>query len=186
MVDPTDVTKFNRTESELQEFLLFCTVVAGKTAHIQAGKLDTFLTMDKKDLTPFKIIEYYLDKEILLKKMQLVGLGQYRRLVKCFRQLINLDVNTCTLDQLEEVYGIGPKTARFFLLHSRPNQKLAVLDTHILKWMGEELGVKVPKTTPPIASYRVLEEIYLNHCSKNNLDPATLDLEIWNKYSRKK
>lgn len=28
------------------------------------------------------------------------------------------------------------KTSRFFLLHSRENIKVAVLDTHIIKWLS--------------------------------------------------
>jgi hypothetical protein len=38
-VDPYNITKYNRTEAELECFLLFCIVVAGKTAYIQARKL---------------------------------------------------------------------------------------------------------------------------------------------------
>jgi hypothetical protein len=41
-VDPYNITKYNRTEAELECFLLFCIVVAGKTAYIQARKLDEF------------------------------------------------------------------------------------------------------------------------------------------------
>ena len=43
MVNPYDITNYNRTQNELQEFLLFTIVVAGKTAYIQAQKLDQFL-----------------------------------------------------------------------------------------------------------------------------------------------
>ena len=40
MVNPYDITNYNRTQNELQEFLLFTIVVAGKTAYIQAQKQD--------------------------------------------------------------------------------------------------------------------------------------------------
>jgi hypothetical protein len=43
MIDPYNITNYNRTEGELQKFLLFCIVVAGKTAYIQAQKLEEFL-----------------------------------------------------------------------------------------------------------------------------------------------
>jgi len=57
----------------------------------------------------------------------------------------NLDLATCSVSDLEKIRGIGPKTARMFVLCARPNQKLAVLDTHILSFMREELGINTPK-----------------------------------------
>ena len=44
MIDPSDVTKYDRTEEELEEWLLFCIVAAGKTAKTQARLLENFLT----------------------------------------------------------------------------------------------------------------------------------------------
>ena len=49
-VDPYNITKYNRTKAELECFLLFCIVVAGKTAYIQAQKLDEFLKISEKNL----------------------------------------------------------------------------------------------------------------------------------------
>lgn len=43
MIDPNNITKFYRTEAELEEFLLFCIIVAGKNSKIQAKKLAEFL-----------------------------------------------------------------------------------------------------------------------------------------------
>ncbi len=185
MVDPSDVTNFKRTQSELEEFLLFCIVVAGKTAIIQAKKLNEFLTNDIS-LTPFQLIKQQIKRKILLDKIKEVKLGQYSRLERAFTQVINLDVFTCTVAELEGIIGIGPKTARFFILHSRANQKLAVLDTHILKWLRDELKLDTPKSTPNSKQYLILEQEFLNHCKKHKISPATLDLEIWNKYSTKK
>ena len=42
MINPLEVTNYNRTQSELQEFLLFCINVAGKVA-VEAPKLEVFL-----------------------------------------------------------------------------------------------------------------------------------------------
>ena len=39
MIDPSNVTNPARTPAELEEFLLFCVVVAGKNADQQAQKL---------------------------------------------------------------------------------------------------------------------------------------------------
>ena len=43
MIDPRKVTKFDRTLEELEEFMLFAIVVAGKNAFQQARKLEQFL-----------------------------------------------------------------------------------------------------------------------------------------------
>ena len=52
MIDPYKITNYNRTESQLQEFLLFCILVAGKTAYIQAKKLE-----DKAKIT-FELLKW--------------------------------------------------------------------------------------------------------------------------------
>lgn len=181
MIDPTKITKFDRTKPELEELLLFCIIVAGKTASIQAQKLELFL---KKE-SPFQLIQSYIKKGVLLDKIKEAKLGQYNRLDKAFRQVIKLDVHKCSIEELEAIMGIGPKTARFYLLHSRKNQNVAVLDTHILRWLREELGIKTPKSTPTSKVYLALEQKFLDYCRQNKKNPATLDLEIWNRYSVK-
>src|SRR5690606_28462084 len=78
-------------------------------------------------------------------------LGQYHRLSKCFResvQTLDGSLKTCSVEDLESITGVGPKTARFFVLHSRPNSRIAVIDTHILKYLRTQ-GIDAPKGTPP-------------------------------------
>lgn len=185
MINARDITNFNRSKEELEELLLFCIIVAGKTASIQSKKLELFLKNDLLNLAPFELIRYYLKQGILLSKIQEAKLGQYTKINKAFSEVINLDVFKCTIQELESITGIGPKTARFYLLHSRKNQSIAVLDTHILKWLNHELGLVVPKATPNGKKYFELEQQFLNYCQLHDKNPATLDLEIWNKYSRK-
>lgn len=185
MIDPTKITNFKRSKEELEELLLFCIIVAGKTAQIQAKKLELFLNKNRK-LSPFELIRLYLKKNILLDKIKAIKLGQYKRLEKAFTEVIKLDVFNCSVEELEAITGIGPKTARFYILHSRSNQKVAVLDTHLLKWLRDELGLEAPKSTPTSKKYLELEKEFLNYCEKNKKNPAVFDLEIWNKYSSKK
>lgn len=185
MIDPRDIINFNRTEEELEELLLFCIIVAGKTASVQAKKLESFLTKEKFKSSPFNLLRYYIKKKILLKKIKDSKLGQYNRLKRAFVEVLNLNVTLCTVEELERITGIGPKTARFFILHSRPNQNIAVLDTHVLKWLRDELGIDTPKSTPSSKKYLELEQSFLGYCKEHNKNPAKFDLEIWNKYSRK-
>lgn len=188
MIDPSDITDFDRTESELQEFFLFTVVVAGKTAYIQANKLEMFLKNAwLKSMTPFEYIDYLIKKDHLREMVCEVKLGQYNRLTTVFKNSTKLDLSTVTTDELEKIPGIGPKTSRFFLLHSRPNQKFAVLDTHVLTWLGENVAnLVVPKTTPQSPSrYKTLESIFLKEAKKRNITPEDFDLQIWNEKGRK-
>mgnify|MGYP003705459923 CR=1 FL=1 len=123
MIDPYNITNFNRTEAELQELLLFCILVAGKTAYIQAGKLEQFLNSIRERLMlsdqvkPFEIIKSANDHGILLQEIQKAKLGQYKKINKAFDYLIKnkIDLFNCGTIELEKVPGIGLKTSRFFI-----------------------------------------------------------------------
>lgn len=111
--------------------------------------------------------------------------GCYNQKAKTILDLINanLDLRTCTLNDLLAIKGIGQKTARFFLLHTRQNANLAILDRHILKYLTY-LGFNVPLTTPQnINVYQDIENIFLYIAKANNIDAAKLDIAIWNLFS---
>ena len=186
LIDPHNITDFDRSDEDLQAFWLFCVLVAGKNSKIQAQKLANFLQPAASvDISPFKYIDLrqhkFLDEDIRAEK-----LGQYKRVHRCFIESLSLDLRNCTVEDLESIFGVGPKTARFFLLHSRPDQKLAVIDTHILKWL-RSIGVDAPKATPTsFKQYHELENHYLNYCEENDLSPAELDLHIWSKLNQKR
>lgn len=194
MIDPSDVTKFDRTEEQLEEWLLFCIVAAGKTAKTQAKLLENFLTSLKaisKTLTgtdnqsPFKLI-YNADSIGVLKDELIKSrLGQFNRLEKSFRKTHDFigKMKSITKDELETIPGVGPKTSRFFLLHSRPDLKLAVLDTHILHYMRDN-SLTTLTITPDKKKYDAVEQIFLKHAASINKTVADLDLEIWKKYSK--
>ena len=111
-------------------------------------------------------------------------LGQYDRLEKAFKGIIQFKnrLKSVTIEELESVYGIGSKTSRFFILHSRPDQQIAVLDTHILKWMYSQ-GYDVPKATPRKELYGKIEKDFLTEAWKREKTPAEFDLEIWKSYA---
>lgn len=189
MIDPTDVTKYDRTEAELEEWLLFCIVVAGKTAKTQAKLLDNFLTSlrtnyGSEKTTPFQLIWNADNVGSLRSEIEKSRLGQYNRLEKSFRKTHDFlnKMKNITIDELETIPGVGPKTARFYLLHSRQHQNYAVLDTHILHYMRDN-GLTTLKTTPSGAVYKQTEQTFLNHAKAINKTLADLDLEIWTKYS---
>lgn len=185
MIDPSDVTKFTRTTAELEEFWLFSLLVAGKTAVSQAKALDRFLPHPPTLEAPFDWIRRLRDSKRLLRRMKQARIGQYNRLQKAFLGSLSLDLHNDPVTAFEAVHGVGPKTARFFLLHSRQNQPLAALDTHILAEL-QARGYDVPKVTPStLSTYRKWEAVVLQEAAKDGQSPADWDLAIWNARSRK-
>lgn len=194
MIEPTNITNYNRTQAELEEFLMFAILVAGKTAKTQADKLNMFLwTARIIKVSPFAWLKYLINFEdqmlecsTLVERLKHYKLGQYNRIEKAFRGILQFEgrLDTVSAQELETVDGIGPKTSRFFLLHSRPNLRVAVLDTHILKFLNEK-GYNVPKATPSSKNkYRKIELDFLAECDKAGKNVADMDLEIWKSYSK--
>ncbi len=196
-IDPYNITDYNRTEDELQLFLLFCIVVAGKTAYIQADKLDQFLTSVNKRLMmpenakPFQTIRSADQHGILFEEIKLAKLGQYKKIYSGFKYISEREYNLSRMTPkiLEEIPGVGMKTSRFFLLHSDLlyKDKIAILDTHILKFIKENIDDRAPKSTPVIPlTYRFWESLFLQWCEQNKKNVADFDLEVWKKYARTK
>jgi thermostable 8-oxoguanine DNA glycosylase len=192
MINPDQITNYNRTEEELEEFLMFAICVAGKNAKQTAKKLNAFLTENNDiNLSPFNWVEYLVrlqgwrSKNPLAEEMFDHKLGQYTRIEKAFRGILQFKgrLDEVSVKELESVFGVGSKTARFFVLHSRPNQQVAVLDTHILKYMYEQ-GYDVPRSTPPKHKYGIIEEQFLQLAFENNMSVADFDLHIWKSYRK--
>lgn len=193
MIDPSKVTNFNRTPEELEEFLLFAIVVAGKSAYQQAEKLDLFIRkFNGGGYTPFGVIRTMDMDGTLEWHLRDVKMGQYQRISSAFRGVADFfrydydnehfhPLKSVPVRILESVKGIGMKTSRFFVMHSRRQNAYdyACLDTHILRWLGSK-GHEVPKTTPSGARYLELEKVFLDHAKEMGMMPAALDLKIWN------
>jgi thermostable 8-oxoguanine DNA glycosylase len=196
-IDPYNITNYSRTEEELQLFLLFCIVVAGKTAYIQSEKLEQFLCSVNERLmmpvfvSPFQTIKSADQHGILMEEIQKAKLGQYRKIYAGFKFIseYKLDLKKTTTEQLEIIPGVGMKSSRFFLLHSNYfyKDKIAILDTHILKFIKENIDDRSPKSTPTIrVTYKYWEDVFLHWCEINNKNVADFDLEVWKSYARTK
>lgn len=196
MVNPYDITNYNRTQSELEEFLLFTIVVAGKTAYIQAQKLDQFLKsintrlMMPDRVSPFQSLKSANDHGILMQEIHKAKLGQYKKIYSAFIYIIEhyINLNFTTPIELEHIPGVGMKTSRFFLLHSDITFKdnIAILDTHILKFIRENIDNRAPKSTPTNSNtYKYWEDKFLFWCTENKKNTAEFDLEVWKSYARK-
>ena len=194
MIDPNNITNYALTDEQLEEQLLFWVCAAGKTAKSAAKGLQNFLEMIGGFIHgPFKAIRVQSAMETLginiLPKLPEIlrscGIGSYNGKAETMRQLAFSDLNlrTCSPGALETIKGIGPKTSRCFILHTRRNARFAGLDTHILKFLRSK-GHDVPKNTPGDKKvYKKLEKLVLKYADEAGMTPAGFDLEIWKKYA---
>lgn len=183
MIDPNNVTNFHRSSAELQEFLLFCVCVAGKNAVQQAQKLDQFL--GGRSSSPFEYIRLLIERSHLRTRLEECKLGKYKLLEAAFRRLSvysSQEIRKIDRFTLSGIEGIGLKTASFFILHSRPDQRIAVLDTYVLSFLGRKHpDLNLPASSPgQWRKYQELEAMFLGECFKAGItDVAAADLACW-------
>jgi len=174
MTEPITITD----PVELEWRLIYAMIVAGKSAVfanacvrrlrglISDPPLETI-----KSLTPSELVESLRDART----------GNYHKLRRGLREAAaaELDLLTCGPKDLEAIYGIGPKTARFFILWTRPHARYAALDVHVLRWMRDR-GHAAPASTPSSSTiYRQLELAFIAEADRRGLTPRELDLQIW-------
>ncbi len=201
MVDALNLPKQPKrmSRNDLEWWILFGIAVAGKGAKQTQEKLRTFLDdMPHPRISgqvvgwtppesPFSRVRYLISEGKLLSQMRKHKLGKYKLFNKAFRAAINIDLRCITVLTLEEVPGIGPKTARMIAMYGFPDTagEVAVLDTHILKWLKLR-GYDAPKSTPPAGKrYHALERAFIVEAKKAGKSPAELDTEIWQAYAIK-
>lgn len=190
-IDPKKVTKYGRSTRRLEEFALFCIFVAGKDSHRMAKALAAVLedAHEYAGLTtfaPFRALRHYRSEKAIHDLLEWHRVGTYKLKGGAIHALIHSDINlkTCTREELTAIPGIGLKTASFFIVHSRPDQRYAVLDRHVLRYMGMRLGIEVPADTPSDPTkYRELEEKYLEMMGAGEV-LADFDLEIYRSLPR--
>ena len=187
MIDPSKITDYNLTEPELQEMVLWWVCAAGKNGTTAARCHDTFLKyIGVNKLNPaFKVIQK-LPKEKLPSILKSCGIGCHSIKARTMWELAhsNLNLKKCEAVDLEKIYGIGMKTSRCFIIHTRKNARYAGLDTHMLKFLRKK-GHDAPKATPTGKKYLELEKLVIEYADKAKKTPAEFDLDIWNKYKIK-
>jgi endonuclease III len=175
---------------EREWFVLFAICVAGKSAKQTAKKLNSFLLGAELDAAVWSgWFEWLrnLPDDSLDRAVRFFKFGQYKRIIKAFREVAKLDVTKdLTVEKLEVIPGIGPKTARFIVLYTDPNADCVPLDTHILKFLKEYFPeCKVPKSTPPAGkTYNKLEKMFQEAAKSKGKSVRQLDTEVWQSYAR--
>lgn len=182
MIDPLNITKYDCTIEQLEEVLLFWVLAAGKNAISASKALAKFL----ENNAPFDYIKTISLEELPI-KMKQCGIGCFNNKAITFNQLAfsNINLMNCSVEELEKIKGIGMKTSRCFVIHSRKNANYAGLDTHILKYL-RSLGYDVPLSTPSGKKYVEIEKIFLSLVEKSGKTLSEFDLSIWKEFSGRK
>ncbi len=185
MIDASNITNYNLFDNELEAHIVFWVLAAGKNG-TRAAEITNNMTYNWERIagitSPFKLLRSLSMKETInlcVNYKTGCQTSKARSLYEVSRS--NLDLRTCTAEDLESIYGIGMKTSRCFIIHSRKNAKYAGLDTHMLKHLAS-LGYVVPKSTPTGKNYLTLEKIVVILSKESGKTPAKYDLDVWNKY----
>ena len=216
MIDPQNITNFNRDGEELEEFLLFGILVAGGKSSIAAKAVNDLVARLKitwnnevyrqindhrislmRRLSDYVCVSVLgtdmLPSEFLAEKFKEMGIRWHNQKAKNVIRLMEtmypmgglnvLALATKPLEVIEKLPGVGRKTARFFILHSRRDAECSVLDTHVLKYLRDSGVPNVPKSTPSSKSEyeRLSKEFML--LKPDSVSLAEFDLQIWTKYA---
>jgi len=209
MIDPFNITNHNRTEYELQEFLLYSFMVAGNSPSKTSTKLEKFLAglpmeynVSSGDfdtaylpLSRLSVLLDWYDAKTVMLRLSINGFGSQSTTYQFFLEVIQLwkrnanaqptAVSQWTFEEIQNLYGIGPKTARFFWLHSHEQASVAPIDTHVVKHLKANglLPESTPTVTPSsIPVYREMERMYIDLAVRSGETLADYDLKVWNKY----
>jgi thermostable 8-oxoguanine DNA glycosylase len=176
--------KYDRSQAELQQYILTCILTAGNRAEFAEQKTND-ITADVPDgMLP---CDFLSKKENLEEYLRSKRTGKYRYLATAIRRICELDLATASDEELRTVPGISFKTSRIFMLRSRQSVPHAAIDTHTLKFLRENGVFNVPDKPPTSeCDYLRLEAELLRLFSEKypSLTPAEADERVWNLYHR--
>lgn len=115
-VDPAAIPK-KMNRAQLEWWILFSIMVAGKGAKQTEAKLNAVLadiTPPKgwKNYGPFALVSMLTVRGLLSDHLKKHKTGKYDLTTKGFWDAVELDLDNLTVESLEQVHGIGPKSAR--------------------------------------------------------------------------
>lgn len=168
-----------------QEFLIFSMFVAGKPADVTHKKTQEFLALPPVT-SPFGVIEWYIQSGKLRDRLKKAKVGKYDLYEKGLTELIesDIDAENTTLEELQQITGIGRKTSRFFLLYTDSEFQGIPLDTHKMSFL-RDIGFNAPKNTPSSKNqYRKWEKVLLDLADYLDFDSIPhFDYTVWRNYN---
>jgi len=163
----------------LHQFV-YSLIVAGKSATFARSAIARVFSTGAKNL--HRTLAVWVADGALDTRLRAARTGNYTKLVRALTYYVacGIDLRTCTVNALETIPGVGPKTSRFFLLWTRPTEAhYAALDVHVLRWLRSQ-GYDAPRQTPANRKkYAALEAVFLGLAKERGVTPAQLDAEIW-------
>ncbi len=177
------------SRSECERFLIHALLVAGKTATFGTTKTDLLLKECLANESPFEFIRRMNEQNKLNALLREVKTGNYTKMENAFADIAKstIDVANCTYADLRSIHGIGPKTARYFLMYSRPDSNSefsVVLDRHTLHWL-RDCGYKAPELTPQDEEeYLFWAKAFAREARKVKMSIREADTFAWNRYSK--
>lgn len=186
LITDENLINFNRSEEEMQIFWLYCGFSVQRSRQQAQNALAKLLDMGEGKL-PLDRIRFLLENKKLRSALETTRIGSYKRLERFLTDSANAtpDFRNGTVDDFSRIHGIGSAKARFFLLNTRQNAHVAVLDRHILAEL-RSLGYDVPDHTPnKEAEYRRCEAYFLKEADKAGVAPAQFNLSNWRKRAQR-
>lgn len=169
--------------AELQWRLIFSVIVAGKTAAHAYAATGRIFRAKPPEMAAFAFLQIVASSGPALGDLlRKARTGNYGKLERAVRELLasKIDLTSCSPADLESIHGIGPKTARFFVIWTRPTYRCAALDVHVLRWLRANGYPDAPEASPSAgAVYDRYEKAFLAEADKRSLSPRALDYEIW-------
>lgn len=191
-VDPNAIPK-RMSREQLEWWILFGICVAGKSAKQTETKVRALLsdlTLFRRpgkphvSYTPFEIVRRFIRHGKLVSWLKRHRIGQYSRIAGAFKAAVDIDLSNLSLEALEAIPGVGPKTARMIMLYYDPKANCVPLDRHVLKYL-RLAGIEAPQSTPPAGEkYRQLETAFILLAHGQNKSVRQLDTEVWQAYSQ--
>jgi thermostable 8-oxoguanine DNA glycosylase len=200
-INPKEITDLNRTKAQKEKFLLFCVLCAGKSSDVMAEKLEQLLEPLKPSTdgvirltktTPLNYLVNLLRSGRLREVLEQHKIGKYKLLTD-FVEFLKLRTSRWgenrivdwDRDGLVAAPGISYKTASLYRMHCF-GDKIACLDTHVLRWLRNEGFKGVPKASPSNwDTYRHWENVFLGECYKRDVEPNHFDLDLWKQATTK-
>jgi thermostable 8-oxoguanine DNA glycosylase len=169
-------------QEELECRILYAIIVAGKSARFAEQAFKQLFGTPTTSV--FEIVRAWVKEGVLPERLRTARVGNYGKIERAFKELVaaKIDLATCCPEELEKIHGIGPKTSRFYIIWTRPEARVAVLDVHILRWL-RKLGHDVPLITPSQPRYARIEKLFLKIADESGLTPRQVDEQIWMKGS---
>jgi hypothetical protein len=167
------------TRAQLEWRLIYTLVVAGKSARFANDAVARLFAAVPEAFRrcPISWIGLTAKEHVL----RIARTGNYVKLERALRLLAEsgLDLAIVTPGELERIPGIGPKTSRFFVTWTRPWERYAVIDRHVLTWLRSR-GHQVPSTPPgELRSYTALEALFIEEAEAAGETVRDLDLRVW-------